>query len=98
MRPAHLHALIYKPGFKTIASQLYSADDPQLEHDSQFGVTHALISHYVLHEEEPAPDADVTGPWYSLEHEFVLEPGEARLPPPPVSAKRKSPLVEPAQA
>jgi catechol 1,2-dioxygenase len=86
-RPAHLHFLFFKPGFKTIASQVYSNDDPYLETDSQFGVTTALIGHYVRHEHEPAPAADVTGPWYSLEHSFVLEPGEARLPRAPITAK-----------
>lgn len=87
MRPAHLHALIYKPSFKTIASQIYSADDEHLETDAQFGVTEALIGHYVLHENEPAPAADVKGPWWSLDYTFVLEPGESFLPKPPVSAK-----------
>ena len=87
MRPAHLHSLIYKEGFKTQASQVYSADDPHLDSDAQFGPTRSLIGHYVLHENEPAPDPDVTGPWYSLEHTFVLDAGESRLPPPPVSGK-----------
>src|SRR6201994_4738016 len=31
MRPAHLHFLIYKPGFKTHISQVYADDDPNLE-------------------------------------------------------------------
>jgi catechol 1,2-dioxygenase len=87
MRPAHLHFLIYKPGFKTIASQVYTNDDPYLETDSQFGVTKALLGMYVRHVDEPAPAADVQGPWYSLEHTFVLEPGESWLPKPPISAK-----------
>jgi protocatechuate 3,4-dioxygenase beta subunit len=95
-RPAHLHSLIYKPGFKTMTSQIYSHDDPQLESDAQFGVTHTLVGHYVLHESEPAPHADVSGPWYSLEHEFVLEPGEAWLPTPPVSAKKRADTPQPA--
>lgn len=30
----------------------------------------------------------VAEPWYSLEHTFVIEPCQARLPTPPVSAKR----------
>ncbi|MHA6615987.1 dioxygenase family protein [Pseudonocardia sp. DLS-67] len=89
-RPAHLHALIYKPGFKTIASQLYSHDDPMLETDAQFGVVQALVGTYVRHENEPAPDPGVAEPWYSLEYTFVVEPGEAWLPTPPVSAKRDS--------
>src|SRR5688572_13684696 len=29
-RPAHLHFLIHKPGFKTIASQVYDPQDPHL--------------------------------------------------------------------
>ena len=88
-RPAHLHALIYKEGYKTIPTQTYSGDDETLESDSQFGVTRDSVGHYVLHENEPAPDADVQGQWYSLEHTYVLEPGESWLPTPPVSAKSK---------
>ena len=93
MRPAHLHSLIYKEGFKTQASQVYSADDEHLETDAQFGTTRSLIGHYVLHEDEPAPDPDVEGPWYSLDFTFVLEPGEAWLPTPPVSAKAEAPVA-----
>ncbi|HUN25307.1 MAG TPA: dioxygenase [Steroidobacteraceae bacterium] len=93
-RPAHLHSLIYKPGFKTMTSQIYSHDDPLLETDAQFGVTQTLIGHYVRHEGEPAPDPDVKEPWYSLEHVFVLEPGEAWLPTPPVSAKTRRTATE----
>ncbi|HUN73524.1 MAG TPA: dioxygenase [Steroidobacteraceae bacterium] len=93
-RPAHLHSLIYKPGFKTMASQIYSPDDPLLETDAQFGVTRTLIGRYVLHENEPAPDPNVHEPWYSLEHVFVLEPGEAWLPTSPVTAKTATALSE----
>ena len=50
MRPAHLHFMIHKDGYKTQFSQVYSSDDPNLETDSQFGVTQALIAHYVLHD------------------------------------------------
>ncbi len=87
LRPAHIHFLIFKPGFKTQFSQVYSSDDPNLETDAQFGVTDALIGKYVRHENEPAPSPDVKGTWYSLHHEFVIEPGEAKLPRPPISGK-----------
>lgn len=88
LRPAHIHFLIYKPGFKTQFSQVFSDDDPNLETDSQFGVTRALIGEYVRHEAgAPAPAPDVTGPWYSLEREFVIEPGEAKRPRPPITGK-----------
>jgi hydroxyquinol 1,2-dioxygenase len=87
MRPAHIHFLIFKPGLKTQFSQVYSSDDKNLETDVQFGVTHALIGNYVRHENEPAPAPDVKGPWYSLDHNFAIEPGEAKLPRPPITGK-----------
>ena len=87
MRPAHLHFLAYKPGFKTLISQLYAPDDRYIENDVQFGVTRHLIGNYVRHDEARA--ADVKPPWYSLEHAFVMEKGTARLPKPPISGKAR---------
>ena len=87
MRPAHIHFLIHKPGWKTQFSQLYSSDDPHLETDVQFGVTRALVGQYVLHQDEPAPDADVRGRWYSLDHHFVIAAGDDSLPAPPITGK-----------
>ena len=87
MRPAHIHFLIYKRGFKTQYSQVYSSDDPNVETDVQFGVTRALIGKYVRHDHDPAPTPDVKGTWFSLEHDFVIEPGEAKLPRPPITGK-----------
>ncbi|HEX5777778.1 MAG TPA: dioxygenase [Xanthobacteraceae bacterium] len=83
-RPAHLHFLIFKQGFKTLISQVYVKGDPHLETDVQFGVTRALVGNYVRHENEPAPAPDVEGPWYSLDYTFRMEPGEAKLPKPPI--------------
>jgi hydroxyquinol 1,2-dioxygenase len=89
MRPAHVHFMIFKPGYKTQFSQVYSGDDPHLATDVQFGVTQALVGQYVLHDaaNEPPPGSDVTGSWYSLDHHFVIEPGEAKLPKPPITGK-----------
>jgi catechol 1,2-dioxygenase len=77
LRPAHLHFLVYKPGYKTIASQVYDPEDPHLETDSQFGVTQALIGDYRERDDGS----------YSLEFTFVIQPGEARLPKAPISEK-----------
>jgi catechol 1,2-dioxygenase len=82
-RPAHLHFLIFKEGFKTLISQIYSNDDDRLETDSQFGVTRALIGDYRRHTDK-APAPDVSGEWYSLDQTFVMEPGKAKLPKPPI--------------
>ena len=89
MRPAHLHFLAVKDGFKTLISQVYVDDDKFLETDVQFGVTRHLVGDYVRHENEPAPGADVTGPWYSLDFSFVMEAGTSRLPRPPISGKAR---------
>ncbi|HEY6356309.1 MAG TPA: dioxygenase [Burkholderiaceae bacterium] len=93
LRPAHLHFMIHKAGYKTQFSQVYSGDDPHLETDSQFGVTQALIAHYGLHDTatEPAPATDVTGPWYSLDRRFVVQRGDATLPKPPITRKAEGP-------
>ena len=87
MRPAHLHFLIRKSGFKTQFSQVYSSDDPHLETDVQFGVTRALVGRYVRHLGEAAPDRDVDGAWYSLEHHFVIDRGDDALPAAPISGR-----------
>lgn len=76
MRPAHLHFLIHKAGFKTIASQVYDPDDPHLETDSQFGVTRALIG-----------DFRRSGDGWALEFTFTLEPGESGRPKAPITHK-----------
>ena len=87
MRPAHLHFLASKDGFKTLISQIYVPDDQYIETDVQFGVTRHLLGNYVLHENEPAPAPDVEGPWYSLDHSFVMVAGSSTLPRPPISGK-----------
>jgi hydroxyquinol 1,2-dioxygenase len=89
MRPAHLHFLASKDGFKTLISQIYVPDDKFLESDVQFGVTRHLIGDFVRHENEKAPAADVKGAWYSLDHRFVLEAGVSKLPRAPITGKAK---------
>jgi catechol 1,2-dioxygenase len=81
-RPAHLHALIFKPGFKVLVSQVYDPTDPHIDTDVQFGVTEATLGNYVRHD-EPHP-VDAVTPWFSLDYTYVMEPGEAVLPRPPI--------------
>ena len=85
-RPAHLHFMIYKPGFKTMISQIYVPDDEHIDSDVQFGVTRALLGDYVRHD-EPSAELGFAAPWYSLDQHFVLERGEARRPVAPIRSK-----------
>lgn len=84
MRPAHLHALIFKPGFKVLISQVYDSNDPHIESDVQFGVTKALLGDFVRHDEPHPTESGLGTPWYSLDYTYVMEPGEAMLPRPPI--------------
>lgn len=83
-RPAHVHALVFKDGYKTLTSQIYADDDPNLETDVQFGVTRALVGKFDRHDEPHPSEPDAEVPWYSLDYTFVMESGEARLPKPPI--------------
>ncbi|MET0542059.1 MAG: dioxygenase, partial [Variovorax sp.] len=42
-RPAHLHFMISKPGYKVLITQVFADDDENLESDPTFGVTRRLI-------------------------------------------------------
>jgi catechol 1,2-dioxygenase len=83
-RPAHLHVMGFKPGYKTMVTQVFVDDDERLNSDVVFGVTRALIGHYQRHDDGTPPAPDVTAPWYTLNYHFVMEPGEAKRPVPPI--------------
>jgi catechol 1,2-dioxygenase len=83
-RPAHLHALIFKPGFKVLISLVYDPADPHIDSDVQFGVTKALIGDFVRHDEPHPTASDVGMPWFSLDYVYRMEVGDAVLPRPPI--------------
>jgi catechol 1,2-dioxygenase len=70
MRPAHLHFIVMAEGYKTLATQIFDADDPNAYRDVVFGAVGSL-----LHEFEKAPDGN-----YVLDLDLRLEPGEMRIP------------------
>jgi catechol 1,2-dioxygenase len=84
MRPAHLHALIVKPGFKVLISQVYDPNDPHIDTDVPFSITKALLGDFVRHDEPHHADTTVKAPWFSLDYTYVMEPGETVLPKPPI--------------
>ena len=84
LRPAHVHVLVFKPGLKTLISQVFMPDDPHIDDDVQFGVTRNLIGRLERHDEPRPGLPESESPWYSLEHTFIMDHGEARLPTPPI--------------
>lgn len=83
-RPAHIHFLGFRPGFKTLITQVFVDDDAHLETDVVFGVTRALVGDFRRHDNGEPPAKGVTAPWYTLDYRFVMMPGEALLPIPPI--------------
>jgi catechol 1,2-dioxygenase len=83
-RPAHLHVLAFKKEFKTLVTQVFVDDDQYIESDVVFGVTRSLIGDYKRHDSGTPPAPDMKAPWYTLDYKFVMEPGEAKLPVPPI--------------
>jgi catechol 1,2-dioxygenase len=83
-RPSHVHFMVTAPGYKTLITQVFADDDEQLENDVTFSVIASLIGRFVRHEDGQAPDADVAPPFYTLSYDLVIEPGETRIPHPPI--------------
>jgi catechol 1,2-dioxygenase len=74
-RPAHIHFMISKPGYKVLITQVFDSTDPNLESDPVFGVSEQLVGEYLT-------DA-VTG-ICKLNHSFLLQAGEMVFPAPPI--------------
>jgi len=83
-RPAHIHFLGFKPGHKTLITQVFVDDDQHLETDVVFGVTRALVGDFRRNDEGETPAPGVKAPWYTLNYRFAMEAGEAILPKPPI--------------
>ena len=81
-RPAHVHVLAHKQGYKTLINQTYVDETDYLTSDVQFGVTQALIGKLEKHTGLHPEDGDV-GEWYTLEHTLTLEPGTSKSSNPP---------------
>ncbi len=65
MRPAHLHLRVGAPGFRTLATAIYSAGDPYLADDAVFGVKASLVERY-------RPAGEGAGTRWLLERDIVL--------------------------
>ena len=75
-RAAHVHLIVSAPGYRTLVTELFDAEDPYLDSDAVFGVRQALIGRY-----RTETDA-ATASWMGLQGEqclvmdtdFVLSP------------------------
>jgi len=74
-RPAHLHYIIEAAGYKTLVTHIFNPDDPYIHSDAVFGVKESLLAKFQLIEDAIAVEQfRFRGPFYLVEHDFVLAP------------------------
>ena len=78
-RPAHLHYIITATGFAPLTTHIFDPDDKYIHSDAVFGVKQSLMAKFDwIDQPEAIADADMTTPFYLVEHDFVLAP-ETRM-------------------
>ena len=73
-RPAHIHFMFSKEGYRTLVTQVFVNDDNCIAADVVFGATTALSGNF-----ERLPDGSSR-----LEFGFVMQPGKRRIPRAPI--------------
>ena len=72
-RPAHIHAKLDKPGYRSLITHVFEAQDPYLSSDAVFGVKDALVTEFVPHAGGPTPDGGQSPqPFHSVEFDFRI--------------------------
>jgi catechol 1,2-dioxygenase len=73
-RPAHLHAIVSAPGYRSLTTHLFDAEDDYLDSDVVFAVKESLIR--TFHSNENSAEAErygVAAPFWELTTNFVVE-------------------------
>ena len=69
---------------KTLVTQVFADDSEHLESDVVFGTLKPLVGRFVEHRESDHSRRDVPAPYFTLDYDFVLEPGVQTFPAPPI--------------
>jgi hydroxyquinol 1,2-dioxygenase len=74
-RPAHIHFIVDADGYVPVTTHVFDSESRYLESDVVFGVKPSLVRTLVAHDPdvEPLPDG-LTGRWYSVDVDIVLQP------------------------
>ena len=76
MRPAHIHFIAIAQGYRVLATQMFDALDRHIENDVVFGAVGSLVREF-----KPDPNHPDE---LRLDVELMLEPGETKIPHPPL--------------
>ncbi|CAG9168831.1 Hydroxyquinol 1,2-dioxygenase [Cupriavidus laharis] len=83
-RPAHIHFIVAAPGYRTLVTQVFVDEAQALESDVTFGVHQQLVGQLELVDHGHSPWGNLPAPFYTLDFDFTLEPGEQCFPKPPI--------------
>lgn len=80
-RPAHFHIIVEAPGYKTLVTELFDAEDPYINQCAVFGVRDSLVRHFVP-EDEPQVKAryQLTDRYLVMKCPVVLSPETSLAP------------------
>ncbi len=74
-RPAHIHAMLTRDGYRTLITHLFVSGDAYLGSDAVFGVKDSLVVDFVRHEAGIAPDGTrIDRPFTTASYDFVIAP------------------------
>ncbi|NQZ30902.1 MAG: hydroxyquinol 1,2-dioxygenase [Oceanospirillaceae bacterium] len=76
-RPSHLHFIVEAPGYQSLTTEVFAADDPYLDQDTVFGVREDLVMHYVTQAAGTFPEGfvlsgKVDGEYSRVDFDFKL--------------------------
>lgn len=77
-RPSHIHFLISAPGYRELATALYTAGDEHLESDTVFGVTDSLVIN-VVKDDPNAPMKGLPAIHYDFQLALAAKLGSGRV-------------------
>lgn len=76
-RPAHIHFIVEAPGYETVTTHVFDAEDSYLDSDVVFGVKESLVRSFDhVDDEIRANEFDMPTPFRELRFDCVLKPAE----------------------
>jgi len=72
-RPAHYHFIVSAPGFRSVVTELFDAEDRYIDEDAAFGVRDGIVVKFIRN--DSAKEADSLGlksPFYVVNFDFRL--------------------------
>jgi hydroxyquinol 1,2-dioxygenase len=74
-RPAHFHFIVSAPGFHSVVTELFNAEDRYIHEDAAFGVRDSILVKFERRDSPEEADAlGLNSPFYVVEFDFRLRP------------------------